>query len=229
MLADFAGVLDGLHQPAPYILVGHSYGALLARLYAELHPQQVEGLVLLDPVLACDWAKPVGGQKRVLQTGCVMAAWGGFLTRFGVVRFATGPLLRGSTLVPKLVAKASAGPAAGVLDRLVGEIRKLPPATWPIVRAHWCRASNFRALAKHLRALPSTFDGLRNFRFDFPLVVVSAANLSNEGLAEHRAIAGLSSRGEHIRLTRGGHWVQFEDPDLIADAIRRVVAAKGTG
>ena len=35
--------------PAPYVLVGHSLGAFYARRYAQLFPDEVAGLVLLDP------------------------------------------------------------------------------------------------------------------------------------------------------------------------------------
>ena len=34
--------------PGPYVLVGHSYGGLITRLYASTHPRQVAGLVLVD-------------------------------------------------------------------------------------------------------------------------------------------------------------------------------------
>jgi len=33
----------------PFILVGHSYGGLLMRAFAARHPQQVAGMVLVDP------------------------------------------------------------------------------------------------------------------------------------------------------------------------------------
>jgi len=33
----------------PFILVGHSYGGLLMRAYAARHPEQVAGMVLIDP------------------------------------------------------------------------------------------------------------------------------------------------------------------------------------
>ncbi len=32
----------------PYVLVAHSLGGLFSRLYAQLHPGQVAGLVLVD-------------------------------------------------------------------------------------------------------------------------------------------------------------------------------------
>ena len=44
---------DALHQlgtRAPRILVGHSYGAMLAILHAGLYPDEVVGLVLVDPM-----------------------------------------------------------------------------------------------------------------------------------------------------------------------------------
>jgi pimeloyl-ACP methyl ester carboxylesterase len=64
--------------PPPYVLVGHSYGGFLARLFARAHPEQVAGVVFVDasgfdatrrqlaiwpssqaPARRRDWAKPV--------------------------------------------------------------------------------------------------------------------------------------------------------------------------
>jgi pimeloyl-ACP methyl ester carboxylesterase len=45
---DLAHLLDGARLDPPYVLVGHSYGGLLARLFAAAHPQEVAGLVLVD-------------------------------------------------------------------------------------------------------------------------------------------------------------------------------------
>ncbi|KAI9332955.1 Alpha/Beta hydrolase protein [Obelidium mucronatum] len=42
-------LLTNANEPGPFILVGHSYGAHIIRLFAHLHPEQVAGLVLLDP------------------------------------------------------------------------------------------------------------------------------------------------------------------------------------
>ncbi len=37
-------------QP-PYLLVGHSYGGLMVRLFASRYPNEVSGLVLVDPAI----------------------------------------------------------------------------------------------------------------------------------------------------------------------------------
>lgn len=44
------GALDRLAVPAPTIVVGHSYGGMLALLHADLYPEKVRGLVLVDPM-----------------------------------------------------------------------------------------------------------------------------------------------------------------------------------
>src|SRR5689334_9354800 len=46
--ADLRALLHAAGAPGPYVLVGHSYGGLIVRLYAHLHPREVAGLVLLD-------------------------------------------------------------------------------------------------------------------------------------------------------------------------------------
>jgi pimeloyl-ACP methyl ester carboxylesterase len=221
---DLEMLLERLQTPAPYVLVGHSFGALLVRLFAERNFEKVAGLVLVDPVLALEWANPDPSHRRSLRAACVLSSWGAMLARFGVVRFATAPLLHESTVLPRLIGRASAGPASGVIDRLTGEIRKLPRASWPVVRALWCRPASFRGMIRHLRSLPSSFNPLRNSRFDFPLVVISASGLSAEALSEHQAIAALSTQGEHLIAAGSGHWVHFDQPELVAETIRRVVS-----
>jgi pimeloyl-ACP methyl ester carboxylesterase len=45
---DLHTLLSVAHVPGPYVLVAHSYGGLIARLYASTYPAQVAGLVLID-------------------------------------------------------------------------------------------------------------------------------------------------------------------------------------
>jgi pimeloyl-ACP methyl ester carboxylesterase len=48
-VADLHAALQAAEVKPPYLLVGHSYGALFSRLFAETYPSEVAGLLLLDP------------------------------------------------------------------------------------------------------------------------------------------------------------------------------------
>src|SRR6059058_925751 len=47
-IADLHALLSDAGEAGPYVLVGHSYGALIVRLYASTYPKEVSGLVLID-------------------------------------------------------------------------------------------------------------------------------------------------------------------------------------
>lgn len=48
-VGELKALLDAANVPGPYVLVGHSLGALNAQAFAASHPEAVAGLVLLDP------------------------------------------------------------------------------------------------------------------------------------------------------------------------------------
>jgi len=56
-VADLHRLLAAAHKPGPYVLVGGSFGGLIAIMYAATHPEDVAGMVLLDASLPDDVIK----------------------------------------------------------------------------------------------------------------------------------------------------------------------------
>src|SRR5215213_2759735 len=49
VVADLRAMLTAAGEPGPFVLVGHSLGGLYVQLFAYQHPNEVAGLVLVDP------------------------------------------------------------------------------------------------------------------------------------------------------------------------------------
>jgi pimeloyl-ACP methyl ester carboxylesterase len=218
---DLAILLDKIEIRGPVVLVGHSFGALIARIFEQTYPGRVVGLVLVDPVCRAEWREP----KPILARGVMLSRRGELLARLGIVGLALKLLMSGSRTIPKFLARVSAGQGAGVTERLTGEVRKMPPELWPAVAAHWSQARCFRTMADSLENLPVSVTQIDEGRSlgDLPVVVLSAANTNAQSLAEHKLDAGLSRRGEHLVVPGSGHWMQLDAPDAVVEAIRRLV------
>jgi len=72
IVADLAALLEALGEDQPVVLVGHSMGGLMVRLFALTHPRRVLGLVLVDAVTPEVMASPVGAHavrafRRILR------------------------------------------------------------------------------------------------------------------------------------------------------------------
>jgi len=61
---DLKRLLERDRLPGPYVLVGHSYGGLLARLLAAAHPQQTGGVVLVDALGRNAWRRELAAWPR---------------------------------------------------------------------------------------------------------------------------------------------------------------------
>jgi pimeloyl-ACP methyl ester carboxylesterase len=207
---------------APCILVGHSFGSFLVYAYAAAHPADVAGLVLLDP--PSEWHHVTRRQARMLWGGIQLSRLGGLLARVGAVRAGLALLTDGAPGVPRRFVRIFGSTTAHTLERLVGEVRKLPPEVHPIVQAVWCQPKCFRAMAEHLRALQDMAAAVAGVTSlpDVPIVVVSSGDQSPETIARHRALAGLSLSGRHVIAEKTGHWIQLDDPAFVITTIRDV-------
>jgi pimeloyl-ACP methyl ester carboxylesterase len=225
LVEELHSLLAAAQVPTPYVLVGHSFGGLLMQAYAVAHPDQVAGLVLIDPLPAVEWAHISGERLRMLRWGIRLSRRGALLARLGVVRISLALLSGGGRRIPKLVAKLSSGRAESTLSRLVGEVQKMPPDVWPMVQAHWCQPRAFLGMAEYFKALPESAEQAAALRDlpQIPVTILSAGNSTLPQLAERDAIAGRSPRGKHVVVTDSGHWIHLDQPEVVLDAIREMV------
>jgi pimeloyl-ACP methyl ester carboxylesterase len=229
--ASFEVILEELHAllqqagvASKRILVGHSFGGLLVSLYAVRYPENVAGLVLVDPVAPVEWANASPQKLAMLNRGVLLSRRGAVLARLGIVRLALALLVGGSRLLPKALARISSGRAAGVTERLVGEVRKLPEEVWPMIRSNWCRPGCFTAMAEYLQSLPAAAAALAGCAIpqSIPITVLSASDAPPERLRAHAAMAQSSSRGRHIVASKSGHWILLDEPERVVDAVREM-------
>src|SRR5881628_3477056 len=144
IIGELRGLLANAAIPGPFVLVGHSFGAFLMCAYASQHPADTAGVVLIDP--PSEWHEPTREQARRLWGAIQLSRAGGVLARLGVVRACLALLTGGAPGVPRNFVKIFGPAAARTLERLVGEVRKLPPDVHPIVQALWCQPKCFQSM-----------------------------------------------------------------------------------
>jgi pimeloyl-ACP methyl ester carboxylesterase len=224
---ELRALLRAADVPGPYILVGHSFGGYVARLYAERWPVEVAGLVMVDSPDAGEWSHPSQERRRQHLGGALFSRIGARLARLGVVRFCLSRFSRGARTMPVTVTRAFGPSALALVTRMVGQVMKYPPGLRRVAQAHWSRPGPFASLADHLAHLPESAQEVAacGSLGDLPFVVMTAANPSPARAAQQDAVACQSTRGRHIIAREGGHWLLLDQPALVVQAIESVVEA----
>jgi pimeloyl-ACP methyl ester carboxylesterase len=205
------------------VLVGHSFGSFVVRAYAMRHPDFVAGLVLVDPAL--EWLTPNAERAYRLRRAQRLARFGGWLAHVGIPRACLAMLIGGAPSAPQRFSRLFGATAAQTLARLVGEVRKLPPETYPLMQEFWSLPKCYRAMADHLAALER--DGASIAQIEtlptIPTTVISSGNQLREQIDAQRRLAEAAHVGRHVIAARSTHWVQFDEPGLIIEAVRAIV------
>ncbi len=224
---------DDLHRlvtaadvPRPYILVGHSYAAYILRVYARRYPEEIAGIIFVDPLMPEEWASPDRIQRRRLQRGAWFARAGGVLGALGVVRFCLWLLQRGNNAVPRRVVSVFGGQAKETATRILGELTKLPPPTVRLIRERWSQARFFWTMARYIETLPECAAEVRgcNIPAQIPVTVISGAHQPDVRMKEHKALAAQSQHGRHLIAANSAHWIHLDQPELIVAAFREMAA-----
>ncbi len=214
-------LLRNARLPAPYIVVGHSFGGLVSQRFASLYGDEVFGLVLVDPLAASEWYPLREQQKRMRERGVSLSRRGMVLAQFGVVRACLAMLMGGSRFAPRLAGRLASGTGgSGFMDRMAGQIRKLPVDLWPAIAAHWCNPRSFDTMARYIESLPDSAAEMCALQtLDVPATVITAGK--NPGAA--RDPAPLLPDAKRIVAEHSGHWVQLDEPEIVIEAIRELV------
>lgn len=214
--------------PGPYVLVGHSYGGFVMQLLASRHPQDIAGLVLIEPAIADEWVNPAEQQRAQIARGVRLCGYGVAAARRGFAR-----------VVSTLVNLGAIGPARAVVrlvsrggfgredEGILAPIWKLPPDARGALRQIWTQPKFFEALGSQIGSIcESAKEVVRDASLDYgelPLIVMTAASACASRLKADAALALRSRRGRHLLVADSGHWIPLDAPQSVIDAVRGMV------
>ncbi|MBM3762552.1 MAG: alpha/beta hydrolase [Acidobacteria bacterium] len=216
--------MQAVGAPIPRIVVGHSFGGMMMRMYAAMYPEEVSGVILVDALPPEEWFPLTPQRTHMLRRGVELTSRGAWLARHGIVRFALRRLEGGNMFIPRLFSALSGASGSGVASRFSEQIRKFPPETRGAIRAHWCRSSSFRAMAEYIAEVPASCAQaiICPDLGDKPLIVLSAEHGRSGHQGRQAKLAKLSTRGDFRVISGSSHWMMLEEPQVIADAVEEL-------
>jgi pimeloyl-ACP methyl ester carboxylesterase len=208
----------------PYLLVGHSFGGLTLPVFAARFPEQVRGLVLVDPVAASEWDPPTEHDRKLVSIGakvCRRAAW---LARLGVLRLVAWLLSTpAKTLAAGIVRLISRGAPQDSGAVSSPWFLALPLPEREMARVFWVEAKFALTIASQLENLPQSAESA-DYRtlVNKPVVILSAGNASSARRKAHAEMAAGLPQAVHLVSKGSGHWIMQDQPELVVEAIRQV-------
>lgn len=231
--AELRGLLDALGVPGPYVLVGHSQGGLYVQHFARAYPDQVAGVVLLDPLSAEDnrwkaelppevYAGSGVDKSPTLKTGVIAA-------RLGLLR---------------------------LLERFIKQsppfyyMRNPAPEVVNAIWQHMQRASLYTTALEEYRLAHDPANTAALYAAgDFPAVplkvlyhdakVIIAETMQYGGLSEAQAaqvesfweallreMLTLSPHSEWISCEGASHFIHLTRPDIVVAQVKALLEAK---
>jgi pimeloyl-ACP methyl ester carboxylesterase len=215
MVEELHTLLVNAEIQGPLVMVGHSMGGVLVRVYTHNYPEEVVGMVLVDSVQEEQFLRYPEAWAQANE-----AAFGQF-RMLGVLN------------------------SSGILALMPGSIpnRGLPDDAFAQYQASLSTSRYFQTSLAEWESEEDGFAEVLTLQIesfeDMPLMVLRRghpepssliSDTENQQIWEiwqewHIEMAGLSSVGKLVVAEQSGHHIQLDQPDLVIDAIRQVVDA----
>jgi pimeloyl-ACP methyl ester carboxylesterase len=183
--------------PPPYVLVGHSFGAHIARAYASRFASSLKGIVMAEPADEKEREGASGQPRHEASTG-----------------FSLPPL--GWTRIRRMYAGES---------RLSPDMKALPVA-FRNRYIYWSPTKQLEAEKSEIGSLLQSDAEVRAAAFppDVPLIVITASRGADPSvrIRMQQRLAQLSPLGRQVVSDSKGHFVYIERPKLVLDAILEI-------
>jgi pimeloyl-ACP methyl ester carboxylesterase len=199
ILADLERLLNTLGLEPPYLFAGHSWGGVIARLFAHAHPSDVVGLVFADATHEALDARTLSVVPRMYSVMLLLAR----------ARFVRRALAR--QLCPP-------GSSPAYLARI--HQRLSDPVRWPI---------GLRTARAESAAIAPALDLLRRDGRDLPLIPVRVLTSNEQSRSARQvrdgwqATVARSPLARYTNVPSSGHYMPIECPDVVTDAILSVL------
>jgi pimeloyl-ACP methyl ester carboxylesterase len=212
-----------------YVLVGHSYGGALVRLYAATYPADVAGMVLVDS----------GHLNAINNIDGKFVRLAEMATGKPIPSVKTSSPLRESDIPPDAKAQIEAAarqasPTANEppRDQLPADAQRM--RTWALAQVKHYAASVNPFEGEELALMIADEKKTAHPLGDIPLTVLSRGTsahgkeeqwIEDDRIKGQAAMVNLSAKGRQIIATGSGHHIQIEAPELVINSIRDVLAA----